>query len=120
MTTITEEDYPIHYDPPVIVRGADWIGWAFQQMEDDNVTPIDTTGYTASMIIKESWNGDTYKTLTIGDGITMTASTGLFNITMSKATVDTLDFSTAVYKLVVVDDNDGETCYFMGNLRMVG
>jgi len=117
---ITEEDYPILFDPPVIVRGADWIGFAFQHMQDDNATPIDTTGYTAEMIIKESWNAETYKTLTIGDGITMTAAQGLFNVTMSKATIDTLDFRKAVYKLVVTDSSAGQTCYFMGNLEIVG
>ena len=118
--TITDEDYPIPFDPPVIIRGADWIGFAFQHMEDDNVTPIDTTGYTAEMIIMESWNGETYKTLAIGDGITMTAAQGLFNVTMSKTTIDTLDFRKAVYKLIVTDDSAGKTCYFMGNLEIVG
>ena len=117
---ITDEDYPYKYDPPVIVRGADWIGFSFQHMEDDNVTPIDTTDYTAEMIIMESWNGGQYKALTIGDGITMTAAQGLFNVAMSKTTIDTLDFRKAVYKLIVTDDNAGKTCYFMGNVEIVG
>jgi hypothetical protein len=117
---ITDEDYPIQFDPPVIVRGADWIGFSFQHMEDDNVTPIDTTDYTAEMIIKESWNGETYKTLTIGDGITMTAAQGLFNISLDKTDIDALDFSKAVYKLLVTDDSGGITPYFMGNIEIVG
>lgn len=117
---IIDEDYPIPFDPPVIIRDADWIGFAFQHMEDDNVTPIDTTGYTAEMVIKDSWNGETYKTLTIGDGITMTAAQGLFNVVMSKEDIDALDFSKAVYKLVITDSSDNKTCYFMGNIEIVG
>jgi len=116
----TDEDYPIAFDPPIIVRGADWIGFSFQHMEDDNVTPIDTTGYTAEMVIKESWNGETYKTLTIGDGITMTAAQGLFNVALNKAAIDLLDFSKGVYKLIVTDDNAGITPYFMGNIEIIG
>ena len=117
---IFDEDYPISFDPPVVIRGADWIGFAFQHMEDDNVTPIDTTGYTAEMVIKESWNGETYKTLTIGDGITMTAAQGLFNVSMSKATIDTLDFKSGVYKLIVTDSSNSPTCYFMGTIEIIG
>lgn len=117
---ITDEDYPISFDPPVITRGADWVGFAFQHMEDDNVTPIDTTGYTAEMVIMESWNGELYKTLSIGSGITMTAAQGLFNVTMSKEDVDALDFSKAVYKLIITDSGAHKTCYFMGNIEIIG
>lgn len=117
---ISDSDYPIEYDPPKIVRGADWIGWAFDLMEDDNVTPINTTSYTAQMIIMESWNGETYKTLSIGSGITMTALSGLFNISLSKTDIDDLNFRTAVYKLIVTDDNGGMTPYFMGKLEIIG
>lgn len=117
---ITDEDYPIQFDPPVIVRGADWIGFAIQHMEDDNVTPIDTTGYTASLIIAESWNAEAYLTLSIGSGITMTAASGLFNISMTKAVVDGLDFRTAVYKLIITDAGGGITPYLMGKLEIVG
>jgi len=117
---ITDEDYPIRFDPPVIVRGADWIGFAFQHMEDDNVTPIDTTGYTAEMLIMESWNGELYKTLTTASGIVMTAATGMFNVAMDKAAVATLDFSRAVYKLIVTDDNGNITPYFMGTIEVIG
>lgn len=119
-TKITDEDYPISYDPPVIVRGADWIGFAFQHMEDDNVTPIDTTGYTAEMIISESENGEVYTTLSIGSGITMTAASGLFNISLTSTAIALLDFRTAVYKLIVTDSGGSKTAYFMGNLLVKG
>jgi hypothetical protein len=119
-TQITDEEYPVNYDPPAIIRGADWVGFSFQHMEDDNVTPMDTTGYDAEMIIAESENGETYKTLTVGDGITHTASQGLFNITMDYTAVAELDFSTAVYKIIITDSGGGKTPYFMGRLQVKG
>jgi len=119
-TRITDEEYPVEYDVPVIVRGADWIGVAFQQTEDDAITPIDTTGYTAQFIIYASENGEVYKTLAIGTGITMTAAQGLFNITMTATDVGTLDFKTAMYKFIVTDDSGGIICYFMGRVRVTG
>lgn len=119
-TKISDEDYPIQYDPPAMIRGADWIGFAFQHMEDDNVTPIDTTGYTAEMIISAAENGEVYKTLTIGDGISMTAATGLFNVTMSNADIAALDFRTAIYKIIITDSSANKTCYFMGKLLVKG
>jgi hypothetical protein len=114
---ITDETYPVNYDPPPMVRGADW-HWAFQFMEDDNVTPIDTTGYTCSMVIRESENGETYATLSIGSGITMTAASGLFNIDLDDSVVDAYDWRTAEYKLIVTDDSGGKTPLFVGRLRI--
>lgn len=114
-----ESEYPVEFDPPAIVRRADWGGFAFQLMEDDNVTPINTTGYSAEMFIMESENGEVY--LTLGTdaphtGITMNASLGLFNVEMDADTVDTLDFRTAFYKLIVTDDDGGKTPFFAGRL----
>lgn len=121
MTTIRDEEYPVTYDPPVIVRGADWIGTSFQLMEDDNITPKNTTGYTAEFIIYSSENGETYTTLTIaGGGIEHTPAQGLFNIVLTEAVIDTLDFKTANYKFIVTDSSDSPTCFFMGRLKVIG
>lgn len=120
-TKITDEEYPVTYDPPVIVRGADWIGVAFQLMEDDNVTPINTTDYTAEFVIYSSENGEVYTTLTIAGGnITHTPAQGLFNIVLTESDIDALDFKTAKYKFIVTDDNDSPTCFFMGRLKVIG
>lgn len=120
MTTITDEQYPVTYDPPIIVKGADWIGTAFQLMQDDNITPLDTTGYTAEFIIYSSENGETYTTLTVGSGITHTPAQGLFNIVLTESTIDALDFKTANYKFIVTDSGGGSTPFFMGRLKIVG
>jgi len=119
-TRITEEDFPINFDPGVIVRGADWPGFAFQLVEDDNVTPLDTTGYTVSMPVSASENGEVYTTLSIGSGITMTAASGLFAVNLTDTAVDAFNFRTAIYKLIVTDAGGIKTCYFMGKLLVKG
>jgi len=120
-TRIEDEEYPVTHDLPPMLRGSDWIGFAFQIMEDDNVTPKNTTGYSAEMVIaEEGWNGETYATLTVGSGITHTPSQGLFNFSIAKATVDGYNFRTAVYKINVTDSSAGITCFFMGRVFIEG
>ncbi len=120
-TRIEDEEYPVRHDLPPMIRGSDWIGFSFQIMEDDNVTPKDTTGYSAEMVIaEEGWNGNVYDTLTVGDGITHTSSQGLINFSIAQATVDAYKFRTAVYKILVTDDNGGITPYFMGRMFIEG
>lgn len=120
-TRITDEDFPVNYDPPVIVKGADWIGTAFQLMEDDNITPKDTTDYTAEFIIYSSENGEVYSTLTIAGGnIAHTPAQGLFNISLAETDIDALDFKSANYKFIVTDTNSSPTCFFMGRLKVIG
>lgn len=120
---ITDENYPVmlkdETDLPLLVRGAHW-HWAFQLMEDDAVTPKDTTNYTCTVTIYESENGATYSTLTNGSGVTMTAAIGKFNVDISDTTVDTYPFKTAKFKVVLTDDTGNKTALFMGALRFAG
>lgn len=120
---ITNEDYPVILkegtDLPYLVRGANW-HWAFQLMEDDNVTPIDTTGYTCTITIYESENGKEYGTLTIGSGITMTAASGLFNVDIDDSVVDTYPFRNAKIKVIVTDDLGDKVPFFLGKLEFAG
>lgn len=120
---ITEEMYPVllkeGIDLPYLVRGANW-HWAFQLMEDDNVTPLDTTGWVCTITIKESENGRNYATLTNGSGVTMTAATGLFNVDIDDSVVDTYPFKTAVFKVIMTDDTGDKAPYFLGTLKFAG
>lgn len=120
---ITNEDYPVILkegtDLPYLVRGANW-HWAFQLMEDDNVTPIDTTGYTCTITIYESENGKEYGTLTIGSGITMTAASGLFNVDIDDSVVDAYPFRNAKIKVIVTDDLGDKVPFFLGKLEFAG
>lgn len=117
----TDEKYPVRLnesDLDELVHGADW-GWGFQLMQDDNVTPVDTTGYTCEIQIRESENGELYDTLTIGSGITMTAASGLFNVRIDDSQVDTYKWSTAVFKVIVTDSSSNKKPFFIGRLRFV-
>ncbi len=113
---ITDEDYPVQVTFPAFVHGADW-NWAFQLMDDDNVAPINTTGYACVMTIKASLNGETYAALSIGSGITMTAANGLFTFLIDDAAVDAYDWTTAIAKIVITDDLGGKTPLFVGDLK---
>jgi hypothetical protein len=48
--------------------------------QDSTGTPINLTGYTATFAIGNSYNGATVLTLTVGSGITITASTGTITV----------------------------------------
>lgn len=117
----TDEKYPVRLGDAELdefVHGADW-GWGFQLMEDDNATPIDTTGYTCEIQFRESENGELYTTLSIGSGITMTAASGLFNIRIPAATVDTYNWATAVFKVIVTDASANKKPFFIGRAKFV-
>lgn len=118
-TKVTNEKYPIRVtddDLEELVHGTDW-HWSFQLFEDDNVTPVDTTSWVCHVYLMESENGETYATLTNGSGVTMTAASGLFNIDISDTTVDTYNFKSCVFKVVVTDDTGDKKCYFLGRLK---
>jgi len=116
---ITEENYPVNYNLPDLVHGADW-HWGFQMFEDDGVTAQNTTGYTCSMIIRSGLNGETYTTLTIGSGITMTAASGLFNVDLDKAVIDTYDFQDAEYLVILTTNTNDDIPLFIGRIRFAG
>lgn len=120
---ITNENKPVMLktgtDLPYLVRGANW-HWAFQLMEDDNVTPINTTGYTCTITIYESENGEIYTTLTNGSGVTMTAANGLFNVDIDDSAVDAYPFKTAKFKVIMTDDLGDKDPLFLGKLEFAG
>lgn len=118
-TKVTNEKFPIRLtsdDLNELVHGADW-HWSFQLFEDDNVTPLDTTSWVCHIYLMESENGEQYDDLTNGDGITMTAATGLFNVDISDTTIDTYDFKSCIFKVIMTDDTGDKTPYFLGMLK---
>lgn len=117
---ITDEAYPVTYDPPPMVRGADWQALAFQLFEDDGVTPKDVTSYTAALTLMADWNGEVYDTLISGDGVTISPSTGLFNISRTKEDIDGYDFQRCVYKYIVTNASGGREGWFIGAIQIVG
>ncbi len=123
MTTIktTDEKFPVRLtdtDLNELVHGADW-HWSFQLFEDDGVTPVDTTSWTCNIYLLESENGKEYDHFTTSDGITMTAASGLFALDISDTLMDTYDFQSCVFKVIVTDDTGDKVPYFIGRLNFV-
>lgn len=55
--------------------------------QDDNVTPINLTGYTATFNVYDRKGGSIVATLTNGSGITVTAASGTIQVDSSPAQV---------------------------------
>lgn len=112
---ISFESTPIRIEFDPLVHRADW-HFAFQLMDDD-VNPSNTSGYTCAITISAGQNGEVYDELSIGDGITMTAATGLFAVDLDDEVVDTYDWQTAEFLVIVTDNLGGKTPYFLGQLK---
>lgn len=115
---ITDEQYPVNVEFPPFVQGGDWY-WSIQLMQDDNVTPINTTGYAMEFEIRNGQNGEVYDLLTIGDGIVMTAASGLFTVGIPAVVINSYDWSSAKAKVIVTDNLGNKTPYFIGDLKFV-
>lgn len=98
-------------------RGMDW-NWTLKLRENDSVTPKDTTGYTATMTIRDA-GGEIYKALTIGDGITHTPGIGQLNIRIPYTDINEFEFSSAEYDLIIVNTLDAHWCPFHGNIKVI-
>ena len=108
------------YNPPLMVRGADWQGFSIKFKENDRTTIINVTDYDATMEMYDSANGTVYDTLTGGDGIAITGASGLFTISRTAAEVAAYEWKTAQYKLIITDDGGTARCYVMGKLEIRG
>lgn len=116
---IEEEQLPVRYDPPKLMKGADWLGFSVQIMQDDGINPQDTTDYTCEIIVQSGQNGETYATLSIGSGITHTAANGLFAVYLDDSVVAGYDWKTADYKMIVTTDAGKKIPYFYGKLGFI-
>lgn len=102
-------------------RRADWSMSLFMKQTNDRTQPLDTTGWTATMTIKSSPNGELYKTLStdVNGGIVHTPAEGKMVFKIYKEEIALLDFSHAVYEILIVDNNTETTCPFIGDVEMI-
>jgi hypothetical protein len=99
-----------------LTKGGDW-SETINLYEDDGETPQDTTGYDMVMTIKSA-GGDTYDTLTVGDGITHTPALGQFALAISHTTLDTYTFATAERRVIVTDATGTKTVLIIGTVTV--
>ena len=121
MTTVKVENsrYPVRLtddDFDELVHGTDW-HWSFQLFEDDGVTYKDITDWSCDVYLKESENGEQYAHLTTSSGMTIRAASGLINIDISDTTVDTFNFRSCVFVVIITDDTGDKKPYFVGRLK---
>jgi hypothetical protein len=111
----TKQKLPVRRDIEM-KRGADW-NWTIKLREDDGVTAKDTTGYAVTMTIK---NGtQIYDILTIDNGITNTPVSGQLNFRIPYSDVDSYEFSSAEYDVIIVNNLGKHWAPFYGNIRVI-
>lgn len=85
-------------------------------------TPIDLTGYTAQMQIRETLDSSTViheLTSAVGGGISIDTANYTVTISIPANTTRNFDFTTAVYSLELTDPSGVVTTLVTGNLTLV-
>lgn len=92
-----------HYDLN-IEQGTDW-SQTFHYLQDDEITPIDLTNYTARAEFRVLDTDGVTKilksALTMGDGITIIPESGAIILAQTKAQTEAYDFSEGEYDLLL-------------------
>ena len=100
---------------PTLTPGADW-KWSFYYL-DDNALPVDTTGYTVKMDIREYGpNGALIKTLTTTSGITNTPVNGQFDVAFLAADTTNIMVDVVVFDIFVTDNTGGVEPWYCGTI----
>lgn len=90
------------------------------QWKDSSGDPVDLSGYTAAMKIRESYDSGTVlvSLATGSSGITITAASGLLTIVISSTVTAALDFDRAVYDIELNDGSDVITRLLQGHVTL--
>ena len=88
--------------------------------DDDATTLWNLTGYSASLRIMDSTNGDVLSTLTSGSGLTLGGSAGTITISRTPAQVQALNLTTpGAYDLTVTSGGGTATLLMFGSFTVV-
>lgn len=79
-----------------VEAGATFNAYSFQYLQDDGVTPVDLTGWTGKLQVRET---TTSSTVAIEVIPTLTPSTGMVDFTFSATQTSSLTASQYVYAL---------------------
>lgn len=111
-------ELPMRWDQKA-QRRADWT-MTIQLLEDDQVTPKNTTGYGMTVYIRAAPNGALYDQLEVGSEITHNPGQGLFTVRVPAATIGAYTFSRAVYDVQLTDNSGGKIVPFYGDFLVEG
>lgn len=90
-----------------------------QYTESDEVTPINLTGATAKMQVRDTKGGTKLAfTLTSPTGISVNGSTGTLTVTMTPTQTNKLFYPKSAYDIMVIDSNGKKTKLLEGFLTL--
>lgn len=112
MTTKIKTAMPMTYNVQH-KRGADFHK-TIKLKEDDGVTAKNTTGYSSTLTIKSSQNGEVYAVV----AATNSPASGQFNYDITAAALAEYEFANAEYEILIVDDSGGRTIPFIGQFML--
>lgn len=100
-----------------IKQGAEWA--TSMQILDENDQPINLTGYSATMQIRDMPGGMLIKEIktTPGTGITITALTGTIGLALTAAETALFTFQAAQYDLLI-DSGTTKTYLLEGEIKL--
>ena len=107
---LREKPVTVEFDP--LTPGKHW-GVSIYLL-DDNEDGINIRDYDAEFVARDRVNGKTYLSLSIGDGITVTESEGLFAILATPSHTTGVDVSRLIYDFSVTDDDGVQETYLTG------
>jgi hypothetical protein len=113
-TTVVNAPMPIRRDLRM-KRGADF-RMSIIAKEDDRVTIKDTTDWDVLMTFKDAPNGEQYLQLAIGSGITNTPAEGRLAFEITNVNVD---WTRAIYDIIIIDALGTRTCPFYGDVEVI-
>lgn len=101
----------------IINQGADFL-ISFQYLEDDAVTPVDLTGYTARMQIRPNANSTTvyFDGTTENGRIVITPAEGVVSVNIPNSETTDMNFMYGAYDLEIVSDGGVVTRLVQGKV----
>ena len=94
--------------------------WEFNlTYRDESKNPIDVTGYSAWLTIREDYEQPVEKQLTVGSGITLGGAAGTIDCALSDTETAALKIEKGVYDLLL-DDGSGQRFVLVEGVVTVG
>ena len=84
-----------------------------------STTPVNLTGYTATMNVKDRRDGNVLATLTTSSGITLGGSAGTIIVSRSSSQVQAWGIAQGAYDLTITSSGDQTNMVLFGDLTII-
>lgn len=102
-----------------LYQNASWTKTLTLHQGDASSAVVNLTGYTASLVVKDTPGGTTLLTLTSSDGITLGGTVGTITLSRTQAQVNALTFEHGVYELTLTSSGGATDVLVYGDLKVV-